>query len=259
MLLVLSPAKALNFDPPPVRVEPSRPVLAADTAKLREVTRKLSVRQIKKLMDLSDSLASLNHARFQALGHQGEEAQLPAVLAFNGDVYRGLEARTLSEADLNWAQGHMRILSGLYGVLAPLDAIEPYRLEMGVGLRTARGKSLYAFWGDRIAAALDEAADGGPIINLASQEYFAAAARPALKTPVITCHFREQAADGKLKLISFNAKTARGLMARFATDRRLEDPEGLKGFDREHYRFRPELSDEAHWHFTRPQQPAKRG
>lgn len=250
MLLVISPAKSLDFSAPAAPVEPTAPQLANDIARLSEVTRKLSVRQVRKLMDLSDDLASLNHARFQALGGAADHERRPAVLAFNGDVYRGLQARDLDTDALAWAQDRLRILSGLYGVLRPLDAIEPYRLEMGVRLRTARGKSLYDFWGDRIARQLDADADGAPIINLASQEYFTAAARPALKSRVITCHFREEKA-GTSRIISFFAKRARGLMARYAIDHRLEDAEALKGFDLEGYSFRPERSDQNDWTFAR--------
>lgn len=251
MLLVISPAKSLDFTAPPVEIAPSAPLLSADTARLSEVTRKLSVRQVKTLMDLSDDLASLNHARFQALGQAADDARLPAVLAFNGDVYRGLRARALDADALAWTQGRLRILSGLYGLLRPLDAIEPYRLEMGVRLRTARGKSLYDFWGDRIARALDEAAGEAPIVNLASQEYFTAARRPALKSRVITCHFREEKA-GQSRIISVFAKRARGLMARYAIDRRIEDAQALKDFDLEGYSFRPERSGETDWTFARP-------
>jgi cytoplasmic iron level regulating protein YaaA (DUF328/UPF0246 family) len=176
-------------------------------------------------------------------------------LRIGGDVYDGLSARTLGADDLGWAQERLRILSGLYGVLRPLDRIQPYRLEMGVRLHTRRGESLYDFWGDRIAKALKAAAAGHPnptVVNLASQEYFGAVDRKALKLPVVTCQFKEEK-DGLARIVSFFAKKARGMMARFAIERRIEEPEALQAFDLAGYRFRPELSGDGEWVFVRPQ------
>ena len=177
------------------------------------------------------------------------------MIAFNGDVYDGLSARTLDRAGLTWAQDHLRILSGLYGVLRPLDAIQPYRLEMGVRLKTRRGPVLYDFWGKKIAAHLraDLAHSGeGVLINLASQEYFGAVDVAALKAPVVSCHFKEIRPGEAPRMLSFYAKKARGLMARFAIDHRIDRADGLKAFDSAGYAFRPDLSTEADWTFCRP-------
>lgn len=253
MLLVLSPAKTLDFTPAPAELPTSAPQMRADTAALAAATRRLKAADLKRLMGVSDRLAELNAARFKAFDPKAEAGGVPAALAFAGDVYDGLSARTLGVADLEWAQARVRILSGLYGLLRPLDRIQPYRLEMGTRLATRRGASLYAFWGDRLAKALNAAAAGHPdstLVNLASQEYFAAVARKALKLPVVTCHFRQER-DGELRNISFFAKTARGLMTRYAVDRRLEHPEALKDFDVAGYRFRAELSGSANWVFVR--------
>ncbi|HKP78922.1 MAG TPA: YaaA family protein, partial [Phenylobacterium sp.] len=174
MLIVLSPAKALNLDAAPASAPLTLPQLADQTAELAKTTKKLRVGDLKRMMSLSDALAKLNRERFQAFEPQSEEG-LQAAFAFNGDVYLGLRARELDRKALSWAQEHVRILSGLYGVLRPLDAIQPYRLEMGTRLKTRRGGSLYDFWGPRISAALDEAAQGHKdrtIVNCASGEYF---------------------------------------------------------------------------------------
>jgi hypothetical protein len=180
-----------------------------------------------------------------------------AVFAFNGDVYTGLRARELDRKGLAWAQDHLRILSGLYGVLRPLDAIQPYRLEMGVRLKTKRGQSLYQFWGARISAALNEAAMGHKdktLVNCASGEYFGAVERKALKLPVVSCRFLEEK-DGEARILSFFAKKARGLMARYAIDHRIERHEDLRAFDSAGYRFVPELSSAEEFTFSRPQPP----
>jgi cytoplasmic iron level regulating protein YaaA (DUF328/UPF0246 family) len=251
MLMVISPAKALNFAPPPVAAPLTVPALGGDTAELARTTRRLTVRDLKGLMGISDALAKLNRDRFQAFDPAGEEG-VQAVFAFNGDVYLGLKARELDKAALNWAQAHLRILSGLYGLLSPLDAIQPYRLEMGSALKTRRGANLYAFWGPRIAQALNAAADGHAdrtLVNLASHEYFAAVDRKALNLPVVNCHFSQER-DGALRPQGFVAKRARGLLARFAIDRRAETAESLKAFDVNGYRFRPEASTDCDWVFA---------
>lgn len=254
MLILLSPAKAMNFDPPPVPAPLTRPGLEAETAELAAAARKLSVAQLRSLMDLSEKLAVLNRERFQAFDPHAEGA-LQAAFAFNGDVYAGLRARELDPDALAWAQDHVRILSGLYGVLKPLDGIQPYRLEMGSGLKTRRGKTLYAFWGDRLARSLaaDLAAHADPVVvNAASQEYASAVDRKALGARVIEVKFLEEK-DGKSRIISFFAKRARGALARYAIDNRIVRAEDLKGFDRDGYRFRPEDSSADEWVFSRPQ------
>jgi cytoplasmic iron level regulating protein YaaA (DUF328/UPF0246 family) len=253
MLMVISPAKALNFEPPSRTLPLTTPQMKDDIAELDAVTRRLRVSDLRRLMDLSEPLATLNHERFQAFDPSVEDG-LQAALAFNGDVYAGLDARSLDARSFAWAQKHLRILSGLYGLLRPADAIQPYRLEMGARLKTKRGKSLYDFWGDRIALALNEAAEGRrekTLINLASQEYFGAVDARALTLPVITCRFFEEK-DGVARQISFFAKKARGLMARYAIDNRIEKAADLKGFDVAGYAFRKDLSSDADWVFHRP-------
>jgi cytoplasmic iron level regulating protein YaaA (DUF328/UPF0246 family) len=251
MLMVISPAKALNFAAPPVKAPLTLPALAADTADLARITRKLTVSNLKTLMGISDKLAQLNRERFQAFDPKGEDG-LQAVFAFNGDVYAGLRARELDQAALKWAQDHLRILSGLYGLLRPLDAIQPYRLEMGSRLKSRRGANLYDFWGARISQALNAAAEGQmdpTLVNLASQEYARAIDRSALQPPMITCHFHTER-EGDLTPQGFLAKRARGLMARFAIDRRVERAEDLKAFDTQGYGFRAEVSTTADWVFA---------
>jgi len=256
MLFVLSPAKTLDFTPAPSELQTSRPEMRSDMARLAALARELSAADLKRLMDISDKLAELNVARFRAFRPRSE-AGVPAALAFAGDVYDGLRARELDGNGLAWAQERLRILSGLYGLLRPLDVIQPYRLEMGVRLANERGANLYDFWGDRLAKALNKAAAGHTdrtLVNLASQEYFGAVDALALKLPVVTCHFREEK-DGLARMISFYAKVARGLMARFAIDNRIERASDLKAFDQAGYRFRPELSSDTEWVFVRPQPP----
>jgi cytoplasmic iron level regulating protein YaaA (DUF328/UPF0246 family) len=230
------------------------PQMKADIAILDKTTRRLRKSDLRRLMGISEALAELNHARFQAFDPEVEDG-LQAAIAFNGDVYQGLDARSLDKAAFNWAQDHLRILSGLYGLLRPADAIQAYRLEMGVRLKTRRGASLYAFWGDRIARQLNtegEAHADPSLINLASQEYFASVDRKALRLPVITCLFKE-AREGEQRQISFFAKKARGLMARYAIDQRIDRAEGLKDFTVGGYSFQPALSSATDWVFSRPQ------
>ncbi|RTL19295.1 MAG: peroxide stress protein YaaA [Burkholderiales bacterium] len=248
MLFLLSPAKSLDYDtptPPELAASLTRPQFLADTAALIDVLRGHSVEQVRALMDLSEPLAQLNVERYAAWSPRfTERNSKPAVLAFNGDVYDGLDAKTLSTEDLAWAQQHVRMLSGLYGILRPLDRMQPYRLEMGTRLATPAGASLYDYWGDRLAEHLNQLARGEKapvIVNLASQEYFRAADRKVLKPRVVDCQF-EDWKNGEYKIISFFAKRARGLMARFAIQHRLETPEGLTAFDSDGYRFAPEAS-----------------
>ncbi len=206
--------------------------------------RPLRVDDVAQLMGLSETLATLNverYAQWSPSAKAGRTRQ--AVLAFNGDVYEGLDAPSLGEADLAWAQGHVSILSGLYGLLRPLDRIQPHRLEMGTTLATGRGRNLYEFWGDLLAAQLNRQLKGEPqpiLVNLASQEYFRAAQRKVLIPRVIDCVFedwKDGGAGGGYKVISFFAKRARGLMLRYAITQRIETPEALEGFDAEGYRF----------------------
>ena len=256
MLIVLSPAKALDFTAAPPAAPLTAPQLADQTAELAKTTARLRTIDLKQMMSLSDALAKLNRERFQAFQPDSEDG-LQAAFAFNGDVYRGLKARDLDRKALAWAQDHLRILSGLYGVLRPMDAIQPYRLEMGVKIKTKRGQSLYDFWGPRIAQNLDAALarqKDKTVVNCASQEYFGAVDRAALKAPVISCRFLEEK-DGEARIMSFFAKKARGMMARYAIDNRVERAAELKAFDREGYRFVTSLSTDDEFTFARPQPP----
>ena len=255
MLVVVSPAKKLDMtavDAP----APSAPHFADEAAALAEVAKDLSEADLQKLMKISAPLAKLNAGRFANFGHQDTKQ---AALAFAGDTYQGLEAGTLDADEMAWAQEHFRILSGLYGLLRPLDAMEPYRLEMGSRLKTARGKSLYDWWGDRISNALNaqaEAVGADTLINCASQEYFGAVGLKALKLNVITPVFMEERA-GTPKIISFYAKKARGAMARFVIQNRLTTPEGLKDFDSGGYAFDAKSSEPGKLVFIRPEAAQK--
>ena len=245
MLFLLSPAKSRDYETPLGDVPHTQPQFKAQSQALIEVLRTQSPQQIASLMDLSDALSALNVARYAAWSPRSTLRNArPAVLAFNGDVYEGLQARTLPVAALEWAQQHMAILSGLYGVLRPLDLLQPYRLEMGTRLATPQGSNLYQFWGSSIAQHLNQRlrADTSPVVvNLASQEYFKAVDRKTLKAPVVECVF-EDYKGGAYKVISFHAKRARGLMARYAIEHRITTPEGLKHFDSEGYAYAPETS-----------------
>jgi uncharacterized protein len=240
MLFLLSPAKTLDYESPIPSVPHTLPAFVADSTRLIEVLRRKSPGQVASLMEISDPLAALNVARYQAWSSKfTPRNSRQAVLAFDGDVYDGLQARSMSAADLEWAQAHLRILSGLYGVLRPLDWMQPYRLEMGTALQVGAAPNLYRYWGSRIAEHLNEtlAADKTPVvINLASQEYFKAVDRKALKARVIDCVFEEWKGGG-WKIISFSAKKARGLMARFAITRRVQTPRKLEAFNLEGYAF----------------------
>jgi uncharacterized protein len=248
MLFLLSPAKSLDYDtptPPALAPALTRPQFLGDTAALIDVLRTKTVADVRELMDLSEPLAALNVERYKAWRPRfTDHNSKPAVLAFNGDVYDGLDAKTLAEDDIAWAQTHVRMLSGLYGILRPLDRMQPYRLEMGTRLATPAGASLYDWWGDRLALHLNRLASAQKapvIVNLASQEYFRAVDRKALKPRVIDCQF-EDWKNGDYKIISFFAKRARGLMARFAIQQRLETPDGLQAFNLDGYRLAPEAS-----------------
>ncbi len=246
MLFLLSPAKSLDYDTPVQLEAATTPQFLARSAELIEVLKTQSVDDIAQLMSLSQPLSELNVARYAKWSRRfSARNSKPAVLAFNGDVYDGLAATTLSEADLAWAQQHLAILSGLYGVLRPLDKLQPYRLEMGTALATERGSNLYEFWGDMLAEHLNRrlAADQTPVVvNLASQEYFKAVDRNVLAARVIHCVFEDWKA-GRYKVISFFAKRARGLMARYAIQHRISAPKRLQGFDLGGYAFAPAASE----------------
>jgi cytoplasmic iron level regulating protein YaaA (DUF328/UPF0246 family) len=238
MLFLLSPAKSLDYDTPLTGQPHTSPLFVSHSKELIAVLRTQSPSQIAELMDLSDKLSALNVARYQAWSSRATQKNArQAALAFNGDVYDGLDAKTLDADNLAWAQDHLCILSGLYGVLRPLDLMQPYRLEMGTRLPTPRGKDLYQFWGPHIAHYLNKRlrADRSPVvINLASQEYFRAVDTKALKARVVECVFQE-GKGGQYKVISFFAKRARGLMARYAIEHQLVLPDQLRAFDRDGY------------------------
>jgi hypothetical protein len=253
MLFLLSPAKSLDYDRPlprGVRQKATEPLFTDRAAALIDSLKPLSARQVAALMDLSDDLATLNVARYGAWTPQHDDRNSrPAVFAFNGDVYDGLDVRSLSAADLAWAQQHLVLLSGLYGALRPLDRLQPYRLEMGTRHANPGGKDLYAFWGDTVAQHLNQrlAGDKHPVIvNLASQEYFKVADRPALAARVVDCVFEDWKDDGRgggqYKIISFFAKRARGAMARWAIQHRVRSVKALQGFDADGYAFDPAAS-----------------
>ena len=245
MLFLLSPAKSLDYESPLPAIKPSEPQFVRQSAELIATLKKKTPRQIAALMDLSESLAQLNADRYQAWSTQFSTANArPAVLAFNGDVYDGLDAKTLKPKDLKWAQDHVAILSGLYGVLRPLDLMQPYRLEMGTALQHGKTHNLYQFWGAQIAQHLNQqlAHEKTPlIVNLASQEYFKAVDRKVLQAPVIECVFQD-CKNGQYKVIGFFAKRARGLMARYAIQHQVKTPQDLQGFKAQGYAFAPEVS-----------------
>lgn len=256
MLFLISPAKALDYETPPTTATHTQPLFVPQASELIAVLRDKSPQQIAELMDLSDQLSGLNVARYQAWRPKfSTQNAKQAVLAFDGDVYGGLDAKTLSEDDLGWAQQHLCILSGLYGVLRPLDLMQPYRLEMGTRLATPKGKNLYQFWGSQVADYLNQraSADATPVvINLASEEYFKVVDRKALKPRVVTCVFEERKGD-QYKVISFMAKRARGLMVRYAVLQRAVSVDQLKRFDAEGYRYIAELSEPDRLVFRRDQ------
>lgn len=255
MLALLSPAKKLNTEDPLPTDAHSQPAMIAEAQALAERARRLSAADLKRLMGISDDLAQTNVARFRAFQPPFDLSNArQAVFLFAGDVYQGLDAYSLDRAGLDYAQAHLRILSGLYGLLRPLDLAQPYRLEMGTRIATDRADDLYGFWDGRIADCLAEDLKDRRhrvLINLASNEYFKAVQPKRLGVPVITPVFQE-VRDGVPRQISFFAKKARGTMARDMIDRRLDDPEDLKGFNRDGYGYRPDLSSETKWVFTRP-------
>ncbi|THF63481.1 peroxide stress protein YaaA [Pseudothauera rhizosphaerae] len=251
MLFVISPAKALDYETPPSTARHTQPDFLDQSEQLIRILRELAPQDVAKLMDLSDQLATLNAARYTAWSRPFDTGNAKqAVLAFNGDVYGGLDAASLGEDELAWAQDHLRILSGLYGVLRPLDLMQAYRLEMGTRLANPRGRNLYAWWGDIITDALrrvlaDQREEGETpvLVNLASEEYFKSVKADRLGARIVTPVF-EDWKGGRYKIISFYAKRARGLMSRYAITRRAADVEALKDFDSEGYAFASGASDE---------------
>ena len=256
MLFLLSPAKALDFETPVGDVPHTQPLFVAQAKELIAILQQKSPQDIASLMSLSDALSALNVARYQAWRPQFTARNAKqAVLAFNGDVYEGLDAKSLKPKDLEWAQEHVAILSGLYGVLRPLDWMQPYRLEMGTALANPKGNNLYKFWGSQISEYLNErlAKERSPVIvNLASQEYFKSVDRKVLQARVVDCVFEDHK-GGKYKVISFLAKRARGLMTRYAVQHQIKTPKGLEGFDLEGYAFAPEVSEPDRLVFRRRQ------
>jgi len=249
MLVVISPAKRLDMNVVSDQSD-TLPAFQGAANDLAEYSRKLSPKDLQKLMGISENLARLNAERFASFAPAStNENAKQAALIFAGDTYAGLEAGSLDAEQMDWAQDHLRILSGLYGLLRPRDLIQPYRLEMGSRLKTSRGKNLYEYWGDRLALALNETGED-TLINCASVEYFGAVDLDALNLRVITPVFMEEKA-GTLKIVSFFAKKARGAMARFMIERRITDPEGLKDFDTGGYRYNAGMSDGDRWVFLR--------
>jgi len=259
MLAILSPAKTLDFAPPSRRLAYSIPALLSDSEQLLDVLRTKSESQLEKLMKISNKLATLNRTRYSdwSTPFTPENAK-QCLLAFRGDVYQGLEADTFKKADFDYAQKHLRILSGLYGILRPLDLIQAYRLEMGTSLKTKRGQNLYDFWAELITDELNAALSaqrGQHLINLASNEYFKAIKTKSLDAEVFTPVFKDLK-NGQYKLISFFAKKARGMMADYIIRNRLKHPDELRGFSGAGYAFNPDLSDDHTLTFTRDILPA---
>ncbi|OTA18291.1 peroxide stress protein YaaA [Xenorhabdus vietnamensis] len=257
MLITISPAKTLDYESPLVTEKFSQPLLLAESQQLIDVCRTLTPAQIGSLMSISDKLAGLNAARFgEWQPNFTPENARQAILAFKGDVYTGMQAETFSAGDFEFAQMHLRILSGLYGVLRPLDLMQPYRLEMGIKLENPRGKDLYKFWDDHITENLNTALEqqgDDVLVNLASDEYFKSVNTKKLVARIIKPVFLDEK-NGKYKVISFYAKKARGLMSRFIIQNQLTDPERLVEFNLEGYAFDEALSKGNQLVFKRPEQ-----
>jgi cytoplasmic iron level regulating protein YaaA (DUF328/UPF0246 family) len=254
MLMVISPAKTLDFDTLPTTSEHTTPDFLDDSEELIEQLREMSPHAISALMKISDKLGNLNFDRYLSWDKKfTPDNAKQALLAFKGDVYTGLDAESMSSDDLLWAQDHLRILSGLYGLLRPLDLIQAYRLEMGTKLANGRGKDLYQFWGSKITEALNQqqADESLPVlVNLASNEYFKSVQSKQLNAEIITPVFKDWKGD-KYKIISFYAKKARGLMVAYIIRNRLNDVEQIKNFDSEGYVYNPAMSSASEWVFTR--------
>ncbi len=254
MIAIISPSKDLNYKSPVPIDSEDLPRLLHESNIILEVIRKKNVKALMKLMNISEKLAHENMNRFQNFSEVfNKDNSRPSIFAFSGDVYRGLDAYSLTSKQINFAQNHIRILSGFYGLLRPLDLIQAYRLEMGLALRVSRKKNLYNFWGTKITALLKKDLDDSKsktLINLASKEYSDALQFDQLNIPVIQIHFREYKKNG-LKFVSFTAKIARGLFARFMILENVSNPVELKQFNFEHYTFAPELSSATDWYFVR--------
>lgn len=247
MLILLSPAKSLDFDTSFACKNYTLPCFTKEIETLSSELKKLSVSDLEKLMGISKKLAELNFERFQNFEKKFDlKNSRQALLAFDGDVYAGIEKEKFSEKDFDFAQNHIRILSGLYGILKPLDLIQPYRLEMGTKLKNF---TLYNFWGDKISQELEKSAEKN-IINLASEEYFSSVNPKKISHNIINIIFKEKK-SGVLKIVGINAKKARGLMTNFVIKNKIIDPEKLKNFSEENYRFEKNLSDEKNWVFAR--------
>lgn len=261
MLTVISPAKTLDFDTPPVTRKKTQPVFLDRAEELVEEARRLTLDDIAQLMGVSGKIAALNHQRFMDWGRPFTlKNARQALLAFKGDVYVGLEAESLSPAQLDFAQKHLRMLSGLYGLLRPLDLMQPYRLEMGLSFANKGGDNLYQFWGDAITRELDKALGKSGkkvLVNLASNEYFRSVRPGSLDADVVTPVFKDLRGD-RYRVISFFAKRARGQMARFIIDNQLNDPEGMKKFRVEGYRYNKSESNARELVFTRDKPPSGR-
>lgn len=250
MITIISPAKTLDWNESLIDTY-TKPDFEKEVKELVSIMKKKKTKDIKTLMNLSDNLAQLNHDRYQYFDDDSSvENAKQALLAFKGDVYTRIDVENFSEDDFEYAQRHLRILSGLYGLLKPLDLIQPYRLEMGTRLKNKKGKDLYGFWGTKIAEALDAASDDGVVVNLASQEYFKAVDQKKLKAEVISPVFKEYR-DGTYKIIGIFAKQARGLMTDFIIKNRINDPDKLKIFQAEGYEYCEKLSKEKEWVFIR--------
>lgn len=254
MLMVISPAKDLDFQSPAPVTNHTLPDLIKDAGELAAICQKLTPADLSSLMHISDKLAGLNVARFASWHFPFDPEQAKqALFAFNGDVYQGLQAQTLNAGQIDYAQSHLRILSGLYGVLRPLDLMLAYRLEMGTSLANGRGTNLYQFWGERVTKALDvqlQQLNAPFLLNLASQEYFKVVKPKLLSKPVIDVQFKDQK-NGQYKVISFFAKKARGTMARYVIEQQVDSIAGLKSFQADGYQFAPTESSERSLVFTR--------
>ncbi len=254
MLIVVSPAKKLDYQAPPCSGDFSQPDFLPQSQLLINILRNYSALDLAELMKLSMNLAELNFDRYHNwTATITPENGKPCVLAFKGDVYAGLDAESFSAAEMAFAQAHLRILSGLYGLLRPLDLMLPYRLEMGTRLPSSRGKNLYEFWGDHITDAINRqlrAIKSEVLINLASHEYFKAVKPKQLQGRVITPQFKQRKGD-EYKMIGLYAKRARGLLSRYIIQHQLQDPEAIKAFDAEGYAYDAALSNGEQWVFTR--------
>lgn len=253
MLQIISPAKTLNFSPIQSIIEITKPNFNNQAEELVGILKTYSLQKIQTLLEVSDKLAILNYERYQTWLFCSDDDKKQAIYAYNGDVYEGIAIQTISEKGLQKVQQNLRILSGLYGVLKPLDGILPHRLEMGTILKTKKGKNLYEYWGDKITKQINEDIKEGKheyLINLASNEYFKALHIKKITVPIINCQFKDYK-NGKLQMISFYAKKARGLMVRYIAENDVTEPEHLIGFDYEGYCYDKNLSNESNYVFTR--------